>query len=204
MESIHLSGLFVQPIADRIRGWNDEGKLDEGELDRALTADARALVDHSIGAEDWVSLENVEGLIGLVAEQLGGETGLVEWASEIVESWQGEERIARVLRSGRSLTDAPGFVVSQAAGMLLRDADWFYEGGWSAFSVRIHGLHGASLALKALLGALLARLAASRGGREFDVRFDGIDGDDLVVFGEMPSDEHMRGESRLHRAALVA
>ncbi|HEB91779.1 MAG TPA: hypothetical protein ENI85_19545 [Deltaproteobacteria bacterium] len=203
MQSIHLSGLFVQPIADRVRIWNEEGKLDEGELDRTLSPDARALVDHSIGTGDWVPMRDVEGLIGLVAEQLGGETGLVEWAEEVVASWEGEEEIVRLLRSGRSLTDAPGFLVSQAAGMLLRDADWFYEGGWSAFSVRIRGLHGASLALKALLGALLARLAIARGGRGFDVRFDGIDGDDLLVFGEVPSDENARGESRLHRAALV-
>jgi hypothetical protein len=40
---------------------------------------------------------------------------------------------------------------------------------------------------------------------DFDVRFDGIDGDDLVIFGEAPDGtDDGQGESRLHQAALVA
>lgn len=204
MQLIHLSGHLVGPIAQRIRAWNLDGKITEDDLEYALTADARALVDHSTGFVDWAPLEDVEGLVGLVAEQIGGETGLVDWADDLVECWQDEAPFEDLIRAGRSLADAPGFVVSQASELLVRDADWVYDGGRSSFTVRLRGLGDASPALKALLGALLARLAVAPRGRDFDVRFDGIDGDDLVVFGEALSDDDSSQESRLHQAALIA
>ena len=204
MQSIHLSGLFVEPIAQRIRAWNLDGKINEDDLEDALTGDARALLDHSAGFVEWTSLENVEGLLGLVAGQIGGETGLVEWAKNLAESWQAEAPIEDLIRSAGGLADAPGFVVSQACELLVRDAAWVYEGGRSAFSVRLRGMGEASPALKALLGGILAQLAMAPAGRDFDVRFDGVDGDDLVVFGECPSLDDPNQESRLHQAALIA
>ena len=205
MQSIHLSGLIVQPIAQRIQDWNFDGKISEEDLDRTLSGDARALVDHSVGPGDWVPVADVEGLVGLVAEQIGGETGLVEWADEIVCSWQVEESIENLIHAGRTLADSPGFVVSQVSGLVVRDADWIYEGGRTSFNVRLRGLGDVSPALKALIGALLARLAVAPTDLDFDVRFDGIDGEDLVVFGEAPNGtDDGQGESRLHQAALIA
>ncbi len=204
MQSIHLSGLFVQPIIQRIREWNAEGKITEDDLERTLSTDARAHIDHSIGHLDWASLGDVECLVALASEQIGGETGFVDWAKEIVESWHEEESIARLMRAGRSLPDAPGFMVSQVSEILVRDADWLYDGGRLAFSVRLRGMSDASPALKSFLGALLAGIAVASKDRDFDVRFEGVDNDDLVVFGERPVHDDVGGESRLHRAALIA
>jgi hypothetical protein len=204
MQSIHLSGLFVQPIIQRVREWNAEGKITEDDLERALSTDARAHVDHSIGRSDWASLGDVECLVALAAEQIGGETGFVEWAEEVVESWGEEESIERLMRAGRSLPDAPGFIVSQVSEILVRDADWLYDGGRLAFSVRLRGMSHASPALKSFLGALLAGIAVASKDRDFDVRFEGVDHDDLVIFGEHPVHDDVGRESRLHRAALIA
>lgn len=204
MQSIYLSGLLVGPIAQWIRARNLDGKISEDDLDFSLTADARALVDHSTGFVDWAPIEDVEGLVGLIAEQIGGETELVQWADDLVQCWQSEPSIEDLVRGGQSLADAPGFVVSQAAELLVRDADWLYDGGRSGFTVRIRGLAGASPSLKIILGALLARLGIACSGRDFDVRFDGIDGDDLVVFGESLVGNDSEEVSRLHRAALIA
>ena len=204
MQSIHLSGFLVQPIVERIRDWNADGKITEDDLERALTTDARAHLDHSIGIADWASLGDVEGLVALAAEQIGGETGFVEWAVELVELWREEEPIEGLMHVSRSLTDAPGFIVSQVSEILVRDADWLYDGGRLAFSVRLRGMSEASPALKSFLGALLARIAIASRDRDFDVRFEGIDCDDLVVFGEAPADDVADGESRLHQAALIA
>jgi hypothetical protein len=205
MQPIHLSGLIVQPIAQRIRDWNLDGKISEEDFDRVLSSDGRALVDHSLAPGDWVPAPDVEGLIGLAAEQLGGETGLVEWADEIVSGWQLEPAIEDLIHAGRALADSPGFVVSQAIELIVRDANWTYDGGRTSFSVRLAGLGDVSPALKALIGALLARLALAPATLDFDVRFDGVDGDDLVVFGEAPDGtDDGQGESRLHQAALVA
>ena len=204
MDPIHLSGLLVQPLAQRIRGWCSDGKLTDDDLDRRLTADARAHLEHSTRFADWASIADVESLVALAAEQIGGETGLVDWAEEIVDDWQAERDIDALLRSARSLTDGPGYVVSQVAALLVRDADWVYEGGRSAFSVRLRGLTDASPGLKSLVGALLARMAMCAKSSEFDVRFEGVDEADLVVFGETTSVEDTSGESRLHQAALIA
>ncbi len=204
MERIYLSGLLVGPIAQRIRAWNLDGKIHEDDLEFALTTDARSLLDHSTGFVDWTALEDVEGLVGLVADQIGGETGLVEWAEDLVESWQHEAPIQDLIRGARALIDTPGFLVSQASELLIRKPDWLYDGGRSGFSVRLRGMGEASSRLKALLGAVLARLAMLATGRDFDVRFEGLDRDDLVIFGEAISDGDSDGESRLHQAALIA
>ncbi len=203
MQSIELSGLLVQPIADRVRGWTQTGKLDEDDLERALSTEARAIVDHSIALTDWAPLRDVEGLIGLAAEQIGGETGLVEWADEIVGDWLMETSIDTLMTGAREIVDGPGYVVSQASELILRESRWRYDGGRNGFSVRLCGLASASPALKALLGSTLARLAAVADAREIDVRFDGIDGDELVVFGELERGDSTLAESRLHRAALI-
>jgi hypothetical protein len=205
MQPIQLSGLIVQPIAQRIRDWNLDGKISEEDFDRVLSSDGRALVDHPLAPGDWVPAPDVEGLVGLAAEQMGGETGLVEWADEIVSGWELEPAIEDLIHAGRALVDSPGFVVSQASEMIVRDANWTYDGGRTSFSVRLSGLGDVSPALKALIGALLARLALAPTTLDFDVRFDGIDGDDLVIFGEAPDGtDDGQGESRLHQAALVA
>jgi len=205
MQKIHLSGLIVQPIAQRIADWNLEGKISEEDLDHALSSDARALVDHSLTFGDWVSGVDVEGLVGLAAEQIGGETGLVEWADEIVRDWQTEASVENLIHAARTLADPSGFVVSQVSELIVRDADWTYKGGRTSFSVRFGGMADVSPALKALIGALLARLAVTPTELDFDVRFDGIDGEDLVVFGEaLDGTDDGCGESRLHQAALIA
>jgi hypothetical protein len=205
MQRIHLSGLIAAPIANRIRHWNLDNKISEEDLDRALSCDGRALVDHSLAFGDWVPVEDVEGLVGLAAEQIGGETGLVEWADEIVRGWQSESAVGDLIHVGRSLADSSGFVVSQMSGLVVRDADWSYDGGRTSFSVRLRGLGEMSPALKALIGASLARLALVPTDLDFDVRFDGIDGEDLVVFGDAPDGtDDGQGQSRLHQAALIA
>ncbi len=203
MNETLVSGLIVQPIAEHIRAWNLEGKISEQDLDDALTYEGRALVDHTLALADWVPVEDVEGLVGLAVEQVGGETGIVEWAEEIVRGWENEAAVETLLRAGRSLVDAPGFVVSQVSALVLNSADWVYEGGDTSFSVRLSGLDDVSPALKALMGAIFARLAEIPTDRDFDVRFDEIDGGDLVVFGEVCDDDGL-GRSRLHRAALIA
>jgi len=205
MQGIHLSGLIAGPIAQRIRDWNLEGKINEEDLDHALSSDGRALVDHSLAFGDWVPSEDVEGLVGLAAEQIGGETGLVEWADEIILGWRSESAIQDLIHAARALADSPGFVVSQMSELVVRDADWSYDGGRTSFSVRLRGLGEMSPALKALVGALLARMALLPTELDFDVRFDGIDGGDLVVFGEAPDGtDDDQGQSRLHQAALIA
>lgn len=201
--SVELRGIFVQPIARFVQQWVAQGKLDEDDLDRALGADARAFVDHSIAGKDWASFESVEELVDLAASQLGGEAGLVEWADEIAADLMGEEAIERILGAGRTLVDGPGFVVSQSSDELLRASDWRYEGGVDAFSVRWHGLGALSPALKSLLGACFARLAAAADARPLDVRFEGVDEAELLVFGELESADPSSATSRLHRAALI-
>ena len=69
--------------------------------------------------------------------------------------------------------------------------------------MRLSGVGVASAPLKALLGGTLARLAERAGASAFDVRFDGIDGDELVIFGELECGDRSLAESRLQRAALI-
>ena len=203
MRSIEVSGLLLQPLAKRIRGWLADGKLDENDLEQALSSNARAFIDHEVAREDWAMLADVEGLVGLIADQLGGEPGIVEWASEVVEEWLVESPIEQLLRSARRLADAPGFVVSQASERLVRDGRWCYEGGGERFMVRLSGIAETSAPFKALVGGTLARLAERAGASAFDVRFDGIDGDELVIFGELECGDRSLAESRLQRAALI-
>jgi hypothetical protein len=203
MNDVQLSGLLVQPIAERIRDWHAQGKLTEDDLDRALTTTARAQVDHAIAADDWAPLADVEGLVQLASEQLGDDSLFVEWADEIFVRWAEEAWVRGLLRSARSLVDGPGFVVAHAGEMLVRGADWRYRGGRAAWSVHFGSLGSASPAIKSLMGALLARLAGAARHGLVDVRFEGVDGDDLHVFGELPPRDDEDGESRLHRAALV-
>lgn len=206
MSSLRLSGHFLQPLSLLVEEWLGEGKLDEDELEHALEPNARALVDHGIHPTDWAPLEVAESLVALVAARLGGEPGLVDWAREIANGWRDLEPMSGLIQRATGLVDAPGFVVSHASAALLRDADWYYEGGRTRFAVRLRGVESARPELKALLGALLARLVDSVPGIDFDVRFSGVDEGELVVFGERAEDASVdpASESRLHRAALIA
>jgi hypothetical protein len=205
VHSIELSGLIIAPLVQRIAGWLDTGKLDEAELDGALTPNARSIVDPSTDFTDWVPLADVETLVAVVAGQLGGETGLADWAQTVVDGWADEQRVVSIRQAARGLVDGPGYVVIQSSKQLIRDSDWHYEGGRNRFSVRLGGLETASSDLRALLGALLSRLAeATENGFE-DVRFEAVAATDLLVFGKRnamdPIDE--KSEIRLHRAALA-
>lgn len=199
-----LSGLFVQPIARRLADWNASGKLAEDGLE-ALSTAARAWVEHSIARDGVAGLADVEALLRIVAGPMGGETGLVEWADEIAADFLDDGPLVDLIEAGRGLdVDGPGFAVTQSSALLLSGTEWRYEGGSDHFSVRLVGLAEASPALKSLLGACLARLAEAAGPRDLDVRFEGIDEGDLVVFGERASATLSEGEtSRLHRAALI-
>ena len=201
---VELSGLLVQPIARRLADWTESGKLDENDLD-VLSTEARAWVEHSIAATDWAGIDEVEALVELAAGQLGGETGLVEWADEIARDLLAEAPIASVVDAAMRLeSDGPGFAVSQTGDRLLRAVRWQYEGGASRFLVRFEGLGESSPALKSLVGACLARVASAGDPRAFDTRFDGVDGPELAVFGELEGEGLTEGEaSRLHRAALI-
>jgi hypothetical protein len=184
MHSIELSGLFIQPLAQRIAGWLDTGKLDEEDLDDALTPNARSIVDPSTDFTHWVPLDDVETLVAVVARQLGGETGLADWAQTIVDGWADEQRVVSILQDARGMVDGPGYAVIQSSKRLIRDSDWRYEGGGDRFSVRLLGLETASPYLKVLLGAILSRIAeATENGFE-DVRFEAVDAAELLVFGE--------------------
>ncbi len=205
MESIELSGRWVAHLAGRVRAWELEGKLDEEDLDRALSTDARAWVDHTLAFDDWAAIEDVEALVALMAERLGGEAGLVEGIDELVPDLLLDATVEEVVTAGRRLIDGPGFAASQLCERMVRRVAWSYEGGRESFSLRLEGLEAASPALRAMLGSTLARLAAMADARDYDVRVDGVDGGPLVVFGEVDrgEDETTLAESRLHRAALI-
>jgi hypothetical protein len=205
MEDPQLSGLFVQPLATRVNDWLDAGKLDEGDLDRVLTPDARSIVDSLTVSTNWVPIRDVEGLVYLIAEQVGGGTGLVEWAETIVNAWEVDERLVSILDRASGLVDAAGYIVAQSSECLIRDADWRFEGGRERFEVRLRGLEAASSDLKTLLGALLSRLAEKGQCGFEDLRFHGVDSAELCIFAERelsPSGAES-SESRLHRAALI-
>ena len=205
MSSIMLSGLVVQPVALRIEEWLGAGKLTEEDLEGALDHDARALVDHGISAGDWTPLTVAESLVALASSQVGGETGLVEWAGAIVDHWCESDPFGDWITRSRGLVDGPGFLAAHASEALVREAQWRYEGRGGDFVLRVSGFEAATPELRALLGALLARLAEHAIEGVLDVRFTGVDEAELVVFGESGSQPSAdpAGESRLLRAALV-
>ena len=43
MHQAFLGGLFARSLATRVAGWVEAGKLDDEDLDRELSPDARAL-----------------------------------------------------------------------------------------------------------------------------------------------------------------
>ena len=197
--------LFVEALAARLRRWQDEGKLDEEDLDRALSAQARAWVDGVCEASTATPSADVETLVALVAEQLGGDAALSDLAAEIASGWLSESPFEGLLRSARALVDGPGFVASQASEWLVDEPDWSYTGGHDSFALRLRGVSSASPATKALLGTLLARLAGAASRSTFDIRLEGLDGGELVVSGRLdpqPLGDPSR-QTRLHRAALV-
>jgi hypothetical protein len=205
MRDLQLSGLFVAPLAGCVSSWVVAGKLDDEDLERRLTANARAIVDAPSEPVDWVPLEDVESIVAILAEQLGAADGLVEWVESVVDDWSTDVHLGAILHGATSLIDGTGYVVAQASERLIRSSDWRFEGGRGRFSVRILGLDSASSDLKTLLGALLSRLAQGLAGGFDDLRFEGVDEDELCVFGDRrnadPSDRS--DESRLHRAALA-
>jgi len=196
---------FVEPLARLVRDWQGDGKLDEDDLDRVLSARARAWVDGVCEANAPTPAEDVETLVALVAGQLGGEAALADLAGEIASEWLERSPFDGLLRAGRSLVDGPGFVAGEAAERLVVDPDWHYRGGRDAFALRLDGVAEASPALKALLGALLVRLAGAAAHGPIDLHVEGLDGGPLVVTAALePLRPRDPGEeSRLHRAALV-
>lgn len=205
MDGTQLSRLLVEPLARQIDHWIERGKLDDTDLDRILSPDARSIIDLPASASIWMPIAEVETLVALVAEQLGGGTGLVEWSRQVVHQWQEEERIASLVADARGIVDAAGYVVSQLSEWLVLDPEWRCESGRERFAVSIFGLSDASVDLRTLLGALLAGVAESGGTGFDDVRFEGVDAGALVVFGERDASALLddSGESRLHRAALI-
>jgi len=205
MSSSPLRALFVEALAERVRGWLADGKLDDDQVDHALSSPARAWVEGTCEATQSTPLADVETLVTLVSAQLGGESALAELADEIVSGWIARGPIAGLIRAGLPLVDGAGLVASQASEWLVVAPDWSYEGGHDAFALRLRGLSAASPALRALLGALLARLAAAGSKRAVDIRVCGVDEAELVIEGHALKS---RGsdpaeESRLHRAALA-
>lgn len=198
-----LSAFFVSPVADFLRSRTLSGKLDEDEIERTLSANAQAILDHSMDPSDWAELRDVEGMVSLVASELGGEAGLVEWAEEVVTGWIEAGTLDALLESARALVDSQGFAVSQASALFVREPAWEYEGNDRGFSVRVRGVAEASPALKALLGGILSRLGRRVSPVSFDVRVEGVDSKDLVIFGEAQDGEDISAEGRLHRAALI-
>lgn len=206
MQDLQLSGLFVAPLASCVSSWVDAGKLDDDDLDGILTSNARAIVDAPSELVDWLPLEDVESLVRVVARQLGAAAGLVEWVESVVDGWSEDIQVASILHGASSLIDGTGYVVALASERLIRESNWRFEGGRERFSVRLLGLESASEDLKALLGAFLSRLAQRIEDGFDDLRFEGIDDEDLCIFGERSSSDpsDRSSESRLHRAALIA
>jgi len=203
--AIAYLGLFVEPLAARVRDWLAEGKLVEDDLDRVLSPAARARVDGACEASAATSSPDVETLVSLVAEQLGDEAALSALADEIAGRWLERGPFDGLLRAARSFVDGPGFVASQVAESLVASPDWLYTGGREGFTLRLRGVAMASPASKALLGRLLARLAEGASLPFLDVRIDGVDGGDLVVSGtpDLRRGADPARETRLHRAALA-
>lgn len=205
MSSSPLRALFVEALAERVRCWLAEGKLDDDQVDDGLSGPARAWVEGTCEATQSTPLEDVETLVALVSAQLGGDAALAELADGIVAGWIARGPVGGLIRAGLPLVDGAGLVASQASEWLVVAPDWSYEGGAETFALRLRGLSAASPALRALLGALLARLAAAGSKRAFDIRVGGIDEPELVIEGHAlpPRGSDPADESRLHRAALA-
>jgi hypothetical protein len=175
------SRLLTERFASRIADWLESGKIEDADLDVALTPNARAAVDARSIGDAWTTLTDLESLVAVVSDQLGGDPALVEWAPEILDEWVVEEPLASILEESRRLVDAAGYAASRLAVCLIRDADWSYEGGAARFEVRVAGLEQASTPLLSIVGALLAGTASRAESRFEDVRFDGIDRGELIV-----------------------
>lgn len=206
MSSTAYLAPFVEPLALLVRDWQADGKLDEDDLERTLSARARAWVDGVCEASDPTPAEDVETLVALIATQLGGDAALSDLAGEIASDWLARPPVEGLLRAARTLVDGPGFVASQAATWLVQAPDWSYRGGRDGFELGLRGPASASPALKALLGALLVRLASAAARSPLDLRVEGQDAGPLVVSARLESSRTSDPveESRLHRAALVA
>lgn len=206
MSSTAYLAPFVEPLALLVRDWQADGKLDEDDLDRVLSARARAWVDGVCEASAPIPAEDVETLVTLIATQLGGDAALSDLAGEIASDWLARPPIEALVRAAGSLVDGPGFVASQAAAWLAAEPDWSYRGGRDGFELRLRGVASASPALKALLGALLVRLSSAAARSPLDLHVLGLDGGALVVEAVCESSHASDPgeESRLHRAALVA
>lgn len=196
---------FIQPLVERVRDWHAQGKLGLDDLDRGLSGPARAIVEGACEASSALAEEDVESLVALVAEQLGGEAALSELAGEIASEWLVCAPIDELVRTARPLVDDAGFVAAQASEWLAVAPDWTYAGCGERFELTLRGLAGASPALKALFGGLVARLAAAGAKRALDVRVRGVDEPVLVIEARAGSSDALdpERESRLHRAALV-
>lgn len=205
MPAPKISGLCLQPVTLRIEEWLAEGKLSDDDVERSLGSNGRAIVDHGLACSDWLPLDLAGTLVGLVAEQLGGETGLVDCAREIAIGWLDQPPLKELIESARALEDGPGFLLAHASECLLQGGSWQYEGGRGGFSVRLLGLDPAGPELRSLVASSLARLVELALDEDLDVRFSGIDASDLRIFGERlrPGLIDPTRASRLHRAALV-
>ncbi len=205
MSALQISGLCVLPLALRIEEWLAEGKLADEDLERALGLDGRALVEHGLTSDDRVPVELAESLVGLVAEQVGGETGLVELAGGIAADWLEDESMTRSAEGARGLVDGPGYFLAHAAERLLGPGCWEYEGGRTRFVLRLLGTESTSPELKTLLGGVLARLARLALDRDLEVRSTGIDAGVLALGAELAAAVRLDPirEGRLYRAALA-
>jgi hypothetical protein len=205
MSSTAYLAPFVEPLALLVRDWQADGKLGEDDLDRSLSPRARAWVDGVCGASAATPEEDVETLVALVASQLGGDAALSDLAGEIASGWLGRPPFDGLVRAARIIVDGPGFAASQTATWLAAEPDWSYTGGRESFDLRLRGVASASPALKALLGALLARVASAASPRRLDLRVEGIDGGELVVCAVALADRSgdPAREVRLHRAVLA-
>lgn len=209
-----ISGLLARPLAARLRMAIARGKIGEDELDDVLSFNARSILDSEDARLEWIPLDDFDSLLAGAAPLLGDEPAIAEFAAEIVEAWAHEPAVLSILDASQRLVDAPGYAVVAASELLTRSVSWAYRGGRSGFSVDVAGLAGASVATRVFLGAALARLAECPSESMDDVRFEGVDGDALRIFGTHrrrpqgsggDSEPHDRspGENRLHRAALI-
>lgn len=181
---LEWSRLLVEPIALCIGDWLESGKLEESDLDGTLTANARGVVDAGTVGDTWIPLADMESLVAVLANQLGGDPALVEWAQEIFDHWSDEESFAAILEEAGRLVDGAGYAAARLAQTLVRRSEWTYEGGRSRFEIRLSGLSGTSTGLRSLLGALLSGIAERTESGFDDVRFEGVDRGDLAVFGD--------------------